>query len=353
MRVEVEKKSLCPMRSAYAVSTVVLDGHEQVVAATEGHGPAVLIDPVDWSVREMVPGPGGCMSIAQAGGGRIFAIFGGFPGYQFHEAGMYAIDRASRGGSFREAEIFRFPFAHRICVVSRHGTEYIVAANLADTKATPDDWAKPGVILAGPVPAGTDNEWKPVRIGEKLHRNHCMFAGTLGGKPVMLIGGQEGLYRFDLDSGDEGWPAALMVDHDVSEAVIVDIDGDGRDELVTIEPFHGNRLRMYRWDRSGAGGWDAAPALEFETSLDFGHGLWAGDLAGVSARMALLVGNRAGSKNLELFAWERASNSLERHVIDAGSGSANIAVAHRGAETWVVATNQSSEEVAAYRVELR
>ena len=362
MQVNVEKKILCSMKSAYAVATVVLDGREQVIAVTEGHGPAVLIDPADWSVQEMLPGPGGCMSIAQSTGGEIFAIFGCFPGYQFHEAGVYRIGRENANGPFREEELFRFPFAHRLCVASRHGVEHLVAANLAETKETPDDWARPGVIVAGPVPAETDSEWKPVPIGEKIHRNHCMFTGTLDGRRAMLIGGQEGLYCFDLDSPEEGWPSRLVLSHEVSEAVITDIDGDGWDELITIEPFHGNRLRMYRFDRSGASAWDAALSLDFEASLNFGHGLWAGDLAASAsgdrqpnlapALPVLLLGNRAGSQNLELFAWDRTSSRLERLVVDPGSGSANLAVVRRGGESWIVATNQSSEEVAAYRVEL-
>ena len=37
-----------------------------------------------------------------------------------------------------------------------------------------------------------------------------------------------------------------IFDHEVSEFGFVDFDGDGVDEIVTIEPFHGENFVIYK-----------------------------------------------------------------------------------------------------------
>lgn len=376
---QVKPISVCPMKGAYAISTVVIDGKTQVIAATEDHGPAVLIDPDTWSATDFVPGPGGCMSIVQMseqaqdksadrgrrpGAESLYAIFGCFPGYDFHGAAVYRIQRSLLDAPFTVSEIFRLPFAHRLTFVEKDGVEYLIAANLAANKESPEDWSLPGSLLAAPVPQNLSDDWEPATILDNLHKNHCMFAGRLDGERVMLIGGQEGLYCFDLESSGPGWSRRMIVDHEVSEAVLFDIDRDGADELITIEPFHGNRLAVYRREHLGeshgreigaAGLTTKASLLDnsrlrpvFEAELAYGHGLWAGLLAGSPA---LVVGNRSGNQNLEIFVIDTAGTGLVRETVAEGVGSANTVVLGHAGATWIVATNQGTEQVAAYRID--
>ncbi len=120
---------------------------------------------------------------------------------------------------------------------------------------------------------------------------------------------------------------------------LVDLDGDGRDELVTIEPFHGNALRAYRRTPSG---WRTF----WEAELEFGHGLLAGPFQG---RPSLLVSSRAGAKELLLFQHDPATPARPRRVVvEAGAGAANaLLVAHQGRDH-ILSANQAAGQIALY-----
>ena len=365
----VSKKNIFSMSMPYAVSTVRLEGRDQVIAATEDYGKMVVMSPPEWTARELLPGPGGCMSIAQPEESEdIYTIFGCFPGYKFAGAGVYRIAPDSqarpgnagrsefaaawdpsrgapetiRGTSYQAQRIFPLPFAHRICFVKRGGVQYLIAANLAEHKENPTDWSRPGTVYAVRLPASPDNEaWKPVPIFENLYKNHCMFVGMLHGRKVFMVGGVQGLFSYDLDAPGAEWKRELVLEGEISEVVVFDIDGDGVDELVTIEPFHGNRLYVYR--RQGSG-WKR----EAELQIAFGHGVWGGTIAG---KRALIVGNRAGTNNLDIVIPHTGTKlTLERRVLAEGVGPANVAVVEHEGTTWIVATNQAESSVTAYGV---
>lgn len=71
---------------------------------------------------------------------------------------------------------------------------------------------------------------------------------------MLLIAGSEGLYEVAVPGGaDIPWRAERLLDREISDAVTVDLDGDGVEELVTIEGFHGdeiavNKLCGDRWE---------------------------------------------------------------------------------------------------------
>lgn len=345
---KITTKSICSMSMPYAVATVQFEGKPQVFAATEDHGKTIVAGPPEWTPRNVVEGPGGCMSIAQPEASQdIYAIYGCFVGYQFFEGAVYRLSPRERptgddDSLFTSQKIFALPFAHRICFVERNGVEYMIAANLAETKSGKDDWSKPGTVFAGPLPRVRGEQWKPEVILEKLYKNHCMFSGSLNGRRILMIGGQEGLFGFDPEAPGTSWQSRQILPQEISEVVTADLDNDGVDELITIEPFHGNRLIVYHAD---AGAWKNV----FELELAYGHGLWAGTIAG---KTALIVGNRSGNANLEILLPRTGTRlELERHVVAEGAGSANSTVLDHEGATWIVAANQSSSEVVAYRVD--
>ena len=113
------------------------------------------------------------------------------------------------------------------------------------------------------------------------------------GKPSVLVSGTEGLFAADLARGGADWGFERVMQSEVSEVAVFDLDGDGVDELITIEPFNGSALRVYRQE---AGRWRTA----WEGALEFGHCLWAGPFGGAPSVMA---SSRAGSRDLLLFRW--------------------------------------------------
>ena len=338
----VSSRKLASLGMSYAVRDFALDGTPHVVAATEDHGPVFLISPPDWSVSEIVDGPGGTMAVVpvSADGRRLAAIMGCFPGYKFHGSGLYQFelqgDKSAHWTSTRMADL---PFAHRLEVVSLGGEGAVVAANIAETKDNPEDWDKPGTVWQAPVDAP---QWKLEPILEHLHKNHGMYRTSYHGHPSLLISGVEGLFDLPIPgASDQAWKPQMIMPREISEIGLIDIDGDGTDELVTIEPFHGHLLRVYKEEQ---GAWQ----LRQEHEISFGHGLWTGKLFG---RPGILVGSRSGDKSLKYLAPKSAgSTELSVEILDEGKAPANIAVINNGSEELLFVTNPGAEEIALYTV---
>jgi len=332
----------------YALGTAELGGRTCVLGAPEDRGPLFLMYPPFERSVQIAPGPGGCMAITARPDteGELYCIMGCFLGYKFQGGGIYAVVREEDGDeSWVMNRIIDLPFAHRIDFVTKAGVLYLVAASIAEEKSEPADWSKPGHVYAAAVPRSPDDSWSLTPILDGLHKNHGFRVGRYNERPAILVSGVEGLFAIWLDDESGGWPVERLVDKEISEFSLYDIDGDGHDELITIEPFHGSHLRVYR---RTDGGWTDAG---WEEELEYGHCLWTGTFQG---RASILVSNRSGRRNLNLYRFSVRSGGHpgtlqpERIIVDEGVGAANmVVVGARGTDT-IVATNQTTSEIAAY-----
>jgi hypothetical protein len=334
-----DKTVIHKMSMPYAIGTIYPGGRGKapsIVAATEDHGPAVVIDPPYRSARTLAPGPGGCMSLVSdpERPADLYAIMGCFIGYKFQGGGIYRI----RDGGPAE-RVLDLPFAHRLGVVRRGGSRYLVAANLAEDKVDAGDWSKPGAVHAAEIgTAGVASALQPILPG--IHRNHGFLVSRFEGRQCVLVGCAEGMFALDLEGTGPEWAARKVLDQEVSEMAVADLDGDGRDELVTIEPFHGSALRAYR--RIG-GAW----SVFWEEEVSFGHCVLAGMTAG---RQGVLISNRSGSKDLLLFQFSREAPSRpERVVVEAGAAAANMLVVPVDGTDLIFSMNQAAAEIVVYR----
>jgi hypothetical protein len=331
--VKLEKHVVHEMRLPYALGTLGPGPDPAVACGTEDHGPVVRIDPPYRLASPLAAGPGGCMGLTFDPGSpsEAWAIFGCFVGYDFQGGGLY---RIPAGGE--PERVLDLPYAHRLGFLEKGGRRLLVAASLAGHKKDASDWSTPGAVYAaetGGDPARRRLE--PVLGG--IHKNHGFLVAPLDGRRSLLIGGSEGLLAADLEEAGPGWSWRQVLPGETSEMALADLDGDGRDELVTIEPFHGNLLRAYR--RAGSG-WSAF----WEAELQFGHGLWAGTFQG---RPTVLVGNRAGPKDLVLFAFD-PDGQPRRIVVDEGAGAANALVVRTPGGHALLSANQAAGQIALY-----
>ena len=333
----------------YPLGTLTLDGERCVVASTEDHGPILLSRPPYQEAHPVVEGPGGSMALVEDPDrpGELFAIMGCFLGYRFQTGAVYHLlrDGPRAGDPWRATRILELPFAHRIAPVRRGGARWLLAASLAADKRDPADWSQPGTLVASRMPKKPGDPWEFAPVLSGIHRHHGMRAGRFMGRPCILVSGTEGLFAADLSTDGTRWDFERVMESEVSEIAVLDIDGDGVEELVTIEPFHGNTLRIYRRDASR---WSRI----WETGLEFGHCLWAGSFGGAPG---ILASNRAGNRDLLLFQWkghapaDRGLPDPERTVVDAGVGAANMLVLEHGGGELIFSTNQVTGEIACYR----
>jgi hypothetical protein len=339
---EFKKHSLVKLQMPYPLGVVVRNGKRCVVGATEDHGPIVLAEPPFHGAVELVPGPGGCMALVADSEHPdiLFVIMGCFVGYKFQTGSIYRISPDQQAVA---EKIIELPFAHRIDFVNRGGTRFLIAATLAADKRDPADWSKPGTLYASHVPGAPGERWELTPVLEGIHRNHGLLTARLMGRRSVLVSGAEGLFAADLDSGTADWGFQQVLGQEVSEMAVSDIDGDGADELITIEPFHGNSLRVYR--RAGSK-WQ----LAWEAGLEYGHCLLAGMLNGVRS---ILVSNRAGNRDLLMFEFTAPSGrggnlDPKRQVVDHGAGAANMLVVSHDGTDRIFSTNQAAGEIVSY-----
>ena len=86
------------------------------------------------------------------------------------------------------------------------------------------------------------------------------------------------------------WSVEQLTDQPASDAVLLDLDGDGVPELLTISPFHGDTVEIWRM-RNGR----YRPAYEYPEKLPFLHAIYGGTVCG---RPTVYAGNREGDRLL-------------------------------------------------------
>jgi len=346
--VKIKKRKLADLEMVYAVGAFGIGGRTHLAAASEGRGGACLVfSPPDWRTSVAWEGPGGAMSLAPVPGrpGTLVAIQRFFPVFDSEGAGLY-LARAGEdlASPWKVERIASLPFAHRAEVVDVAGTPFMVAASVCGGKDFRDDWSKPGVVYVAPVPEDPTDDLALVPVIDEISKNHGMHVTAMDGRRVVLIGGGEGLFALEIPEDPEGpWRSERLLDHETGEVFAADLSGDGRMELVTIAPFHGDRLAVYR---RVDGAWQTV----YETGVAFGHVAWAGRLLG---ERTIIAGSRGGDKELVLLRVTATDPfTVERTVLDTGVGPTQIAVVHQDDSNLILSANHAAGEVALYTLRL-
>ena len=184
-------------------------------------------------------------------------------------------------------------------------------------------------------------------IFKGITKNHGLHITQMSGKRVLLVGGSEGLFRFSVPSRPDGqWDKERLIDHEVSDIFVSDLDDDDRHEIVTIEPFHGDQLVIYKEIGKG---WQPVARKQ----LNFGHVVWTGRIGG---RSCIVAGSRGGMKNLELLYLQEPAllsegrAGLRTQLIDSGVGPTQVAVVHEKKRDLIFSANNAVGEVAMYEL---
>jgi hypothetical protein len=339
---KVAKRILSPLEKVYAVSGITIEGTLHLLAATEEHGRCLLFSPPDWTPSIVWDGPGGTMNLIPLPdtSGRFLAIQGFFPIFQSDDAGIVhaAYDRAER--QWRVDRILDLPFVHRIDVVKARNAIFLVAGTLCSGKTFRDDWSQPGAVYAGKIPGKPSGPWRMEPVLKGISKNHGLHVAVMDGRQCLLVAGQEGLFSIQVpDQGESAWETRRLISHEISDVVTFDLNGDGKPEIITIEPFHGDVLAVYGNEN---GRWNKI----YEASIHFGHALWAGRLGN---EVGILVGNRGGQKEL---LWFRVTSTrpvqTERIVLDQDIGPAQVTVVSEKQHDWILSANHGAGEVGLY-----
>lgn len=335
----IKKEVILNIKNVYTATAFRVDGTTYVAAGSETE-PEVHLCQLDNRKVERLPDcPGGMMSFLPIPGhsDQFISIMGLFPPFIGNEAGLFLHKREA--GGWKTVRAMDLPFAHRCEIISNGGENFLLAASVSIHKENPSDWLRPGELHLVSLDRQSAIPWNSEVLDMSIVRNHGMTRARIGGNETICISGAEGIFCLERDSRGR-WEFMPVFDREVSEMSFADLDGDGQDELVTIEPFHGETLSIYK--RFGKQ-W----VTRFTAPLSFGHGLSAGRFNGMPV---VIVGNRSGSLNLEMFTiGDIAQGIVKKRVVEYEAGPTQTQVFRMEGRDYILSANQRKHEVALYR----
>ena len=170
----------------------------------------------------------------------FLAIENFFPPFAAADSKLVRIGR--REGTWHKEDILSLPYLHRFGLLPVPGGYALILSVLCEHKENRDDWSSPGRVYVAPLDLESPLHLESVLEG--LPRNHGFFTGTFGGRPAAAVASDRGVHLL-LPPTAPGcsWEVHPLIHVPAGEVWLYDLDGDGLEELVTIEPFHGTALK--------------------------------------------------------------------------------------------------------------
>jgi len=348
---KVRKTVLARLNKCYAVAPITYQGKRRFVVAAEKADPCYLFDQDGTLQDTLWTEPGGVMTMVQVPGtdGQLLSTAKFFSPDESLEAKLVVVTPKGKG-NWEMHTLTHIPHVHRFDILSRGGVNWLIVCTVKSGQDHPDgDWKYPGKVYTAILPEDLsvfdDEHPLPLQVlKDGLHRNHGYTRCDRDGVPASLIAADEGVWRLTPpETPDGAWQEEQLLDSPVSDAVLLDLDGDGLDELCTLAPFHGEKITVYH-QKDGA--W--VPVWRFAEDAPFSHAICGGVIAGVPT---FVTGHRAGKKNLMAIRYDREKGDYTVTLIDEGRGPANVMhfVSDAGVDL-LIATNRESDEVAMYEI---
>lgn len=331
------KQQILQIQNVYTACGFALGKGFFVGAGSETESDVRLHDMNNGSSQSLDQCPGGMMSIVPVPGAdrSLVSIMGLFPPFIGLEAGLFMHQHT--GGRWESRRISELPFAHRCEFLPGEAEPVLVAATVSKHKENPADWSKSGELWAF-TPDQKLVNWEGRLLDTRITRNHGMCRARFNGKEQLFVSGKEGIFSIG-KAADGNWDIQRVFENEVSEMCFIDLNGDGMEELVCIEPFHGENLHIYRQSEEG---WE----LVYADQLAFGHGLNGGLFRGKSM---VVTGNRAADLSLQSYHLDDpAKFKVNKEIIEEGVGPTQTQIFCYQGKDYILSANQRKHEVALY-----
>lgn len=347
---KVKKTVISHLKKNYALAPLTFHGEPHFLLASELAEPCLLFDRDGVQRDKVWDKPGGVMSMVQVpgAGGQFLTTHRFFSFNDASDACISIVTPRDRGG-WEIRTLVDLPFVHRIDILEQGGVRYLIACALKSGHEYDDDWRFPGKVFAAVLPedlsafsAGHQLELTVLKDG--LLKNHGYYRIQRDQGTQCVISAENGVFLFTPpQTGGGAWTIETLTGDPASDAVLVDFDGDGVEELGVIAPFHGDKVRIYKLLDGRY-----QMVYEYEKAMPFCHAFFGGMLCG---RPRLVVGHRAGERALLAFAYDPAAGTYVPEVIDRGCGPANVLHFVRDGRDILAAANREIDEAALYELE--
>lgn len=237
-------------------------------------------------------------------------------------------------------DVLHLPYLHRFDIYHVDGKDYFICGTIARNKENKEDWSLPGQIYVGEIPEDLSNGFEVTEILDGCYRNHGYSRGMYNDRVCGYFASDQGVVRVEPPVHGGEWTITKIKEGMTSEIAFQDLDGDGVEEMITIEPFHGNTIKIYK---NVHGVYEEVYKYPYE--LDFAHALVGTTLAG---KPCFVGGIRR--VNAELFVITYEDGEYKLTIVEKGVGPANVDVVHYNGKEYILSANHTLNEAAFYEV---
>lgn len=340
----IKKYVLDDMDRCYCNAHMKIDGEDFFIFASEANpGVCIAYHGNDFSKKEVIwDNVGGTMSIIpfEDRQGEFLAI-----------TEMYLKESPSRAtvlwakrtnGNWTIKPVMYLPYLHRIDIYNVNGKNYFVGATIARFKLNKEDWNQPGQIYVGEIPNDLNNENIKLKLlVDNRYINHGYCRDYENNIPCGYFGSEEGLIKVLPPHDNNDWSYEEVLKGRIGEISLLDINDDGRKELITIEPFHGNKIAIYQNINN-----EYSQVYQYSNSIDFAHALCSGTINNIKT---FIIGIRKADEELAMIQYQ--NDKYIETIIDKEVGPANCSLVNIDNKTYILSSNHTSKKACIYEID--
>ncbi|MCH3967257.1 MAG: hypothetical protein PHR15_09170 [Atopobiaceae bacterium] len=341
-----EKRSIASMPKCYAIAMFDGTDAKSFLIGVEKEGPTRRFALDGTPLETVTAGPGGVMTMVQVPGraDQFLSTTEFFsPNCGGDDAHISTYTKAD-DGAWSSATLCDLPYVHRFGILKGEDkTLWLLACTIKSACAYKEDWRFPGKVFAAPLTGDLERYGKQSQLAlttlrETQLKNHGFY--TAPDRTFALVSTDDGVFRYTPPMTPDGeWQIDHITTEPTSDITLVDLDGDGKDELLCLSPFHGDTISVWHLDDAGT----YRCVWTDPEKRPFMHAIWGGSLNG---NPCAIVGHRKGDRDLLRIWLEQGTYHVE--VIDHDFGPTNVWVYGNGDHDTIVAANRETDEVALY-----
>lgn len=341
----MQKKIIGKLEKCYSIAPITYKKKRNFLVAAEKIDRCIMFDEKGEKVATVWNEPGGVMSMVQVPGndGQFLATHKFYSPNDSKDAKI-VVATPNESGEWDVKTVVELPFVHRFDILNSKGELFLIACTLKSDHKYKDDWTSPGKVYAAKLPkdlaaVDKENQLKLEVLKEGMLKNHGYYKVIEDGAESSLVSSENGVFRFyPPTKANPKWRQEQILDSPASDATMIDLDGDGKLELIVIAPFHGNEISIYKSINN-----KYEKVFVYPEKAEFLHAVWSGELAG---RRVAVLGHRKGARRLIAFMWDGEKYCFK--TIDDDCGPANVLGYSLGDEGVLIAANREIDEIAMY-----
>ncbi|MPM23319.1 hypothetical protein SDC9_69790 [bioreactor metagenome] len=338
------KQVLDKLERCYSVSKLLIDNEVHLIFSEEEIGGSCYdYYGKDFQDKRLVwSNGGGTMSIVPLPqrNGDFIAVQAFFPGFNARQAKLVWCHL--HHGVWEVHDYIAIPYLHRFDIAEFEDKRYLIGGIVSKDKKDRDDWSVPGCVVYAELTENWNLKPKIIEMPQPIFMNHGYTRAEIDKQEGYFFSGNNGI--FQLKYVNQTFQLTEFANMAVSDAAFIDIDGDGLTEMMTIEPFHGNKVRIYHQTNAG---WEMI--FEYPDDIVFAHAITSGV---VKDQPCFIFGCRRAKMELVMITYDQKLKRYQTSLIDQGCGSANVLLFMREGQQWLASCNHTINEAAVYRLSM-